>query len=175
MSPYSCLHTMPPCLFLHVHISPYPCLNFHVSMCLCLHVSMSLSLHVFMSPLLHSPCFHVFLYISMSPSPCLYVSMSMFSEFHKQKLKLTEKWQLPFTWFKWKIETANFLLFAANGNKKWKFVFLGWKRITGNRLLQFQQSCPSMGMFETKDRFRCQRMLPKEPFSRIICPQLCIK
>jgi hypothetical protein len=33
-------------------------------------------------------------------------------------------------------ETANFRLFAANGNGKWNFVFLGWQTINGDgRLL----------------------------------------
>jgi hypothetical protein len=30
------------------------------------------------------------------------------------------------------METANFCLFAANGNRKRMFVFLGWQTIKGN-------------------------------------------
>jgi hypothetical protein len=35
------------------------------------------------------------------------------------------KRQFPFVCCKWKTETANFRLFAANGNEKWKF-YLPW-------------------------------------------------
>jgi hypothetical protein len=35
------------------------------------------------------------------------------------------------------MEMANFRLFAANENEKWKFVFLGWQIISGNRRLLF--------------------------------------
>jgi hypothetical protein len=40
--------------------------------------------------------------------------------------------------------SAYFRLFAANGNGKLKFVFLGQQTITGNQRLLFQQTCPSM-------------------------------
>jgi hypothetical protein len=50
------------------------------------------------------------------------------------------KRQLLFFFCKRKTETANFSLFAANGNGKQTFVFLGWKTINGNRRLLFQQS-----------------------------------
>jgi hypothetical protein len=33
------------------------------------------------------------------------------------------KWQLSFVCCKWKTETANFRLFAANGTRKRKFFF----------------------------------------------------
>jgi hypothetical protein len=39
---------------------------------------------------------------------------------------------------------ANFRLFAADGNEKWNFVFLGWQIIKGNRRLMFQQKCLSL-------------------------------
>jgi hypothetical protein len=38
----------------------------------------------------------------------------------------------------------NFRLFAANGNGKQKFVFLGRQMINVNRRLLFQRTCPSM-------------------------------
>ncbi len=40
--------------------------------------------------------------------------------------------------------TAKIRLFAANGNGKRKFVFLGRQMINGNRRLLFQQTCQSM-------------------------------
>ncbi len=51
-----------------------------------------------------------------------------------------------FRWFAGNIKTeiANFRLFAANGNGKFKFFFLGLKTINGKRRLLFQQTCPSM-------------------------------
>jgi hypothetical protein len=65
-----------------------------------------------------SPCLHLHAFISMSP--CIYVSM--FPEFQNRKM------QLPFVSCKRKTETENFRLFAANGNGKRKFIFLGSKR-----------------------------------------------
>jgi hypothetical protein len=38
------------------------------------------------------------------------------------------KRQPSFVWGKWKTEMANYHLFAANRNKKQKFVFLGRQR-----------------------------------------------
>jgi hypothetical protein len=46
--------------------------------------------------------------------------------------------------YKRETETANFRLFAANGNRKLKFVFLGQQTISGNRRLLFPQTCPSL-------------------------------
>jgi hypothetical protein len=43
-------------------------------------------------------------------------------------------------------ETANFRLFAANGNRKRKFVFPGRHTINDNRSLLFQQACLSMDL-----------------------------
>ncbi len=101
------------CLYLHVSLSmsPCPCLHVHVSMSPFLHVSMS----------------HV--YVSMFPS--LHLHVSMFPEFRKQKMELTENGngKLPFI--------------CCNGNGKWKFVILGRQTINGNRRFLFQQTCPS--------------------------------
>jgi hypothetical protein len=41
-------------------------------------------------------------------------------------------------------ETASFRLFSANGNRKQKFVFLGWQTINGSHRLLFQRTSPSM-------------------------------
>ncbi len=38
-------------------------------------------------------------------------------------------------------------MFAANGNGKRKFVFLGRQTISNNRRLLYQQSCPSMSIY----------------------------
>ncbi len=43
------------------------------------------------------------------------------------------KQQLLTVCYKWKIELANFYLFAPSGNGKGKFVFLGRQMITGDR------------------------------------------
>ncbi len=40
----------------------------------------------------------------------------------------------------------NFHVFAANGNGKRKFVFLGWQKVKSNRRLLFQM-CPSIVCF----------------------------
>jgi hypothetical protein len=53
-------------------------------------------------------------------------------------------WASVFHCYKRKTEAAIFGLFAANGNGKRKFVFLGRQTINGNRRLLFQQTCPSM-------------------------------
>ncbi len=56
---------------------------------------------------------------------------------------------IPFPYIIWKTElteNANFLLFGANGNKKWKFIFLGRETINSNQWLLFQQICPSMAI-----------------------------
>jgi hypothetical protein len=45
---------------------------------------------------------------------------------------------------KQKMEIANFRLFAANRNRKRKFVFFGRQEINGTRKLLFQQTCLSM-------------------------------
>ncbi len=41
------------------------------------------------------------------------------------------KWSFPFVSCKWKMETINFHLFAANGNRTLKFVFLGRQTLNG--------------------------------------------
>jgi hypothetical protein len=51
---------------------------------------------------------------------------------------------IQYTYIVWKTEKASFRLFSANGNGKWKFVFLGRSMINGNRRSLFQQMCPSM-------------------------------
>ncbi len=50
--------------------------------------------------------------------------------------------QLPFVCCKWKMETVNLCVFAANGNGKQKFVFLCQQTVNGNWWLLFQQWCP---------------------------------
>jgi hypothetical protein len=60
------------------------------------------------------------------------------------KNKTKGKQQLVFVFCKRKKETTNFHLFAANGNGKRKFVFIGWQMINSNQGLLFQQTCPSM-------------------------------
>ncbi len=77
---------------------------------------------------------------------CLYVSMS--TCLHVSAHGNNGKWkngkqQLPF-FRKQKKETANFRLFAAKGNGKRTFIFLGQQTINGNRRLLLQQTCPSM-------------------------------
>jgi hypothetical protein len=121
--------------FVFMSMSPCPCLHVQVSrpLCLCLHVSMTPCFHV------SCLCFHV----SMSPSPCLCVSM--FAEFRNTENRTNGKRQLPFVCCKREMEMTDFRLFAANGNRKWKFVFLFRQTINGNRRLLFQQTCPSMG------------------------------
>ncbi len=57
------------------------------------------------------------------------------------------KQQLPFVCCKWQTEMANLGLFPADGKRKRKFVFLGWKTINGNRHLLFQRTCPSMYVY----------------------------
>jgi hypothetical protein len=47
--------------------------------------------------------------------------------------RTNEKWQLPFVYFKWKTETADFRWFAANENRKQKFFLLVQKTINNNR------------------------------------------
>jgi hypothetical protein len=44
------------------------------------------------------------------------------------------RWQVPFVFCKRKTETANFGFVTANGNGKWKFVFLGQQMINGNTI-----------------------------------------
>jgi hypothetical protein len=47
------------------------------------------------------------------------------------------KQQLVFVFYKHKMETANFPLFAANGNGKLKLAFIGWQTINDNQRLLF--------------------------------------
>jgi hypothetical protein len=118
----------------------------YVSMSLCLYVSMSLCLYVSMSPLLHvstAPGLRI------SMSSCLNVSMTIspsFPEFRKRKTELTEigNFRLFYANGKRKQQTKN--KFAANGNGKRTFVFLGRQTINGKQHLLFQQKCPSMHM-----------------------------
>jgi hypothetical protein len=63
----------------------------------------------------------------------------MFQEFRNQK-RTNGKWQLSFVFCKQKMEMANFRLFAANENGKWKVVFLGQQMFKGNRQLLFEQT-----------------------------------
>ncbi len=95
--------SMSPCLCLHVQVSMSPCVHFYVSMSM-------------------SACFHV----SISMSPCLHVSKSISPGFRNSEnwKRINGKWQ-PFVFCKQKMETVNFRLFAANGNGKRMFVFLG--------------------------------------------------
>ncbi len=46
-------------------------------------------------------------------------------------------------------ENGHFRLFAANGNGKWNYVFIGRQEINGNRRLLFQPTCPSIRIFVT--------------------------
>jgi hypothetical protein len=67
-------------------------------------------------------------------SPCLHLHVS----------RSNGKWQLSFVFCKQKMESANFSLLADNGNRKRKFVFLGWQMISSWRQVLLQQPCPSM-------------------------------
>jgi hypothetical protein len=92
-----------------------------------------------MSPCLHvslSPCLHV------SMSPRLYVSMSMSPRSRNPPME--NRLKPLFVFCKRKAETANFYLFAANGNWKQTSVFLDLQTINGKLRLLFQQTCPSM-------------------------------
>ncbi len=62
------------------------------------------------------------------------------------KNRTNGKQQFPLVCCKQEKETANFRLFAANGNGK--LVFLGRQTINGNRRLLFRQMCPSTSMYE---------------------------
>ncbi len=62
----------------------------------------------------------------------------------------TGKRQLPFVCCRQKMKTANFHLFAENGNGKRKFVSLGRQTINSSWLLLFQQMCPSMVVSQEK-------------------------
>ncbi len=62
--------------------------------------------------------------------------------------RTNRKRQLPFVCCQWKTETLNFYLFAANGNGKRTFIFLGWKTINANQRLLLQQTCPSTPLLQ---------------------------
>ncbi len=94
-----------------------------LSMSSCLHVSIS-------------PCSMSHVYVSIFMFPCLKVHVSMFPKFRKQKKELTKN--------------SNFFLFAANGNRKRKFVFLGLQTINSSQRFLLQQTCPSMGSMQGK-------------------------
>jgi hypothetical protein len=159
MSP--CLHvhvTMYSCL--HISMSPfsiYPCFHVFMSISSCFHVSIARS----PSPCLHvslSPCHHV------SMSPCLHVHVSMFLQTENGT---RGKRQLPFFSWKWKMDTPNFRLFAANGNGKQKFVFLSRQMKNANGRLLFQQTCPSMPVsFVVK---KCILTSCSWPMARLMC------
>ncbi len=117
MSSCPCLIVLCPCV--SVSMSPSPCLHF--SMSRCIHVC------VFMFPCL---------YLHISMSPCLHVS-----GIRKKRTELTENSNF-ICWLQ--TEPANFCLFAAKGNGKQKFVFLGRQTLNGNRSLLFQQMYSSM-------------------------------
>ncbi len=70
--------------------------------------------------------------------------MLLFQYIYKEN-ESNKKQQLLFVFCKHKKETvANFRLFAANRNKKLKFVFLGRQLIYGKQLLKFHQTCLPM-------------------------------
>jgi hypothetical protein len=68
----------------------------------------------------------------------------MLPEFRKRKTELMKNGSCSL-----KTEKGNgkLLIVAANGNGKWKFVFLSRQTINGNRRLVFQQMGPSMPWF----------------------------
>ncbi len=51
---------------------------------------------------------------------------------YTQKMKLMENGNFYLFDSKWKTKTANYRLFAAHGNGKLRFVFLGQQTINGN-------------------------------------------
>jgi hypothetical protein len=71
-----------------------------------------------------------------SMSPCLNLHVSM-SPCLQTETELKEKGNFYLFSCKRKTETANFCLFAANGNGK--FLFLGRQMIKGNRRLLFRK------------------------------------
>ncbi len=78
--------------------------------------------------------------------------MLPFQMFMYRELTVTNgNLQLLFCSCKWKIEITNFHLFAANGNGKQKFVFLGWQMINSNLLLRFPQMCSSSHVANSDD------------------------
>jgi hypothetical protein len=78
---------------------------------------------------LMSKCLHS-LYIH---SPCLHVSFLHVSRTLQTENGSNRNQQLPFVYCKQEAETENFRLIAENGDGKWKFVFLSWQTINGNR------------------------------------------
>ncbi len=84
-----------------LHVSIFPCLHVFLFLCLCLHVS---SLHV-----------------SMSPGPCFLNSNNKKWNQRKMATSVCLLQTGP----------ANFRLFAANGNRKRKFIFLSLWTING--------------------------------------------
>ncbi len=124
---------MSPCPCLYFFISIFPCLQIHVSMTPFLQVSMShvyvsmfLCLHVSGIPqteLMENGNFHLFdVKAKLLTSVCCYALCPCL---HLSGIPQTEpsgKQQLAYVCCKQKM--ANFCLFAANGNRKRKFVFL---------------------------------------------------
>jgi hypothetical protein len=107
--------SMSPCPCLHVRISMSPFLHASMSH---VYVSMFLSLHA--STVLENGNFCVFVANGMVTTVCLLPTKTK------------------------KVNFRFFGFFAANGNGKRKFVFLGQKMINGNQQLLFLQTCPSM-------------------------------
>ncbi len=167
MPPCPCLHvSMFPCLNVSMSMSPGFYVSIFSSMSPCPRPCQHVLVHVCMSSSMSAcprPCLYVLVHVSMSssmlpcprpcchvmfpcPRPCFYVHVYVLV---LETLLQTEngtdgKRQLPFVCCKRKTETANFCLFAANGNGKWKFVFYGQWTINGYRRLPFQQKCPFM-------------------------------
>jgi hypothetical protein len=70
-------------------------------------------------------------------SPC-------FQNSANRKTELTEKGIFHIFAANGKRKRQISVLFAADGIRKWKFVFFGWQTINVNQLLLFQELCPSM-------------------------------
>ncbi len=88
---------------------------------------------------------HIYIYIYM----CTYV----YSRYILKLLFLfsvcSKQTEISVCLLQMKNATANFSLFAANGNGKQNFVFLGQQTINGNRQLLFQQSWQCMLLANT--------------------------
>jgi hypothetical protein len=73
--------------------------------------------------------FNLFLYQPMGNQQTFVSVSPIFLKFCKQKAELKKNGKVGFVCCIQKTEMANFCLFAANGNEKWKFVFLGRQTI----------------------------------------------
>ncbi len=67
-----------------------------------------------------------------------YIYSSVFCVFLYVYVYMVMEWQLLFVCCKWKTETTNDQLFAANGNQQRKFASLGWQMINSCRRFLFQ-------------------------------------